>query len=87
MFYVYVLQMSNKQVYTGSTSDLRRRLREHQLGKSTTTSKYLPVTLIFYEAFVSKVDAQRREMYLKTTKGKSALRMMLKEYFTNTPRW
>jgi predicted GIY-YIG superfamily endonuclease len=34
--------------------------------------------LIFYEAFVEKSDAVRREDYLKTTKGKSTLRMMLR---------
>jgi len=38
--------------------------------------------LIFYEAYLVKSDAQRREMYLKTTKGKRALKLMLADYFS-----
>lgn len=36
--------------------------------------------LIFYEAYLMKSDAQRREVYLKTTKGKRALKLMLVDY-------
>lgn len=36
------------------------------------------LNLFFYEAFLAKEDAIRREDYLKTTKGKSTLRMMLR---------
>jgi len=38
--------------------------------------------LIFYEAYLEKSDAQRREIYLKTTKGKRALKLMLTDYFS-----
>jgi putative endonuclease len=82
MYYVYILQMSNKQLYTGFTSDLKRRLYEHRIGKNITTSKYLPAQLIFYEAFAKEADARRREKYLKSSNGKSTLRMMLREYFS-----
>ena len=39
MFYVYLLrsQSSPEQVYTGFTEDLRQRLAEHNMGKSTHT--------------------------------------------------
>ncbi|MEK7083894.1 MAG: GIY-YIG nuclease family protein [Patescibacteria group bacterium] len=83
MFYVYVLKMSNGQTYAGFSSDLRRRLREHQSGGNKTTRKYLPVQLIFYEAYIHEGDARRREQYFKTTKGKNTLRIMLKETFGN----
>ena len=77
MYYVYILKMRNSQLYTGFTSDLRRRIREHKSGGNKTTCKHLPVQLIFYEAYLNKDDAIRREQYLKTTKGKTTLRIML----------
>lgn len=80
MFYTYVLQMNNENFYIGYTSDLKRRLAEHKSGSNNTTKKYLPVKLIFYEAYLNKKDAQRREVYFKTSKGKTTLRLMLKEY-------
>jgi putative endonuclease len=84
MFYVYVLLMRNKQFYTGFTDNLRRRMIEHNAGGNKTTKKFLPVKLIFYEAFINEADARRREEYLKTSKGKSTLRLMLREFITTT---
>ncbi|RJQ29878.1 GIY-YIG nuclease family protein [Candidatus Parcubacteria bacterium] len=66
MFYVYMLRSKkNGQLYTGSTNDLRRRLVEHNLGKSFHTRKYLPYELIYYEAYKSETDARNRESSLK----------------------
>lgn len=65
MFYVYVLKMSNEQIYIGFTADLKKRLQEHNSGKSFTTSKYLPVCLIYYEAYNSRSDAKLRETMIK----------------------
>jgi len=78
MFYVYLLESTkNHQIYTGMSSDLKRRMKEHQAGKVRTTNRLLPVRLIFYESFLDERDAIRRENYLKTNKGKSTIRMML----------
>ncbi|NQT49701.1 GIY-YIG nuclease family protein [Candidatus Kuenenbacteria bacterium] len=80
-FYVYILKsLKDGKFYIGLTADLKRRVSEHQKGKNISTSKRLPVELIYYEAFLSKKDAQRRERYFKTTKGKTTLRQMLREY-------
>jgi putative endonuclease len=78
MFFVYILLLSNKQLYTGITTDLRRRLREHKLGRSHFTKNRLPITLVFYEVFYNKEDAEKRERYFKTSKGKYTLKAMLK---------
>ena len=81
MFYTYLLEMSNGQLYTGSTNDLRRRYCEHQAGEVETTKKYLPLKLIFYEAFLNEKDARRREQYFKTTKGKKMIKVILRQYY------
>lgn len=80
MYYVYVLQsLKDKKLYIGFTSDLKRRSKEHKTGGSDSTKKRLPFRLVFYEAFISKKDAEKREQYFKTTKGKRTLRLMLKD--------
>jgi len=82
-FYVYVLRSLSKKdyIYVGFTTDLKRRLTEHNSGSEFSTKPHIPYDLIFYEAYLNVKDAKRREEYFKTTKGKTTLRTMLKEYF------
>ena len=79
MFYVYILKLNNGQLYTGYTADLRRRLSEHQAGKSAFTSERLPVELIHYEAYKLESDARRRERFLKSSEGKEMLRRQIRD--------
>ncbi len=58
---------------------MRQRIKDHQTGRDATTRRFLPVKLIYYEAFPSEEDARRREKYFKTNKGKITLRLMLRE--------
>jgi len=82
MFYVYVLEsLNHDEIYTGYTNDLKRRLEEHNHGLSSSTKRYKPWKIIYYEACLNKDDAQRREGYLKTTQGGRLLKRRLKEYF------
>jgi putative endonuclease len=79
MYYVYVLlSLKDHKFYIGFTGDLRRRIKEHNAGKNISTKSRLPFKLFYYEANLSKKDAERRERYFKTTKGKSTLRQMLR---------
>ena len=80
MHYVYILwsEKENK-FYIGYTVDLERRLKEHGNGCCHTTARMDNPKLVFFEAFVCENDARRREQYFKTTKGKKALRLMLRE--------
>ncbi len=65
-YYVYILKSKQHNwLYIGCTSDLVKRLIEHNSGKSFTTKKYLPLELVYYEAYLSKIDAFEREKKLK----------------------
>lgn len=76
---VYVLfSEKDRQLYTGYTSNIERRLNEHQSGNNESTKYRLPLHLIFCEYYLFKSDAEKREMYLKTTAGKRTLKIMLK---------
>jgi putative endonuclease len=80
--YVYVIQ-SNKtdDLYVGYSSDLKKRLEEHNSGKNFSTKSKIPWSLIHYEAYKNMKDTIRREKYLKTNQGARLLKRMLKEYF------
>ena len=66
MYYVYLIKSLNKNwVYIGSTDDLRKRFREHNLGRVKSTNAYRPFRLIYYEAYENKTDARKREIELK----------------------
>lgn len=81
MYYVYVLQsLKDGKLYIGSTSDLKQRCRQHYNGEAFSTKGRRPLKLIFYEAFVEKDDAIRRENYFKTNPGKRTLKLMLRTY-------
>jgi len=80
MFYVYLLQDTEGDLYTGYTSDLRKRLKEHNQGKTIST-KNRRWSVIYYEACMQEGDARRREKYLKTTHGKRMIKLRLKEHF------
>jgi len=76
---VYILRMSNGQLYVGFTADIQRRLHEHELGKVASTKQRRPVKLLHYESYLLKTDAERRERFLKTTEGKRLLRMQIRD--------
>ncbi len=82
-YYVYVLQSIKypDKLYVGSTHDLKKRVAKHNRADNFSTAPYIPWRLIFYEAYLYKEDAIRRERYLKTNKGSKVIKQMLKEYF------
>ena len=78
-YYTYVLKSDiDNNWYTGFTSNLRKRLAEHDNGMNLSTKHRAPFTLIYYEACLNKYDAIAREKYLKSGMGKRYLRNRLK---------
>lgn len=78
MFYIYILKsLKDNKFYTGFSSNLRKRIREHHLGNVQSTKNRRPLELIYYEAYQYKENALRREKFLKTTKGKMQLRKQI----------
>ena len=73
MWYTYALK-GDRRIYIGMTSDLRRRLSEHLSGKTHSTSRMGKLTLVYYEAFLSKQDAINQELFYKTGRGREVLK-------------
>ena len=81
MFYNYIIEsLIDKQLYTGFTSDLKKRLKEHNQGLNLSTKRYKPWKLVYYESCLEESDARRREGYLKTTQGTRLVKRRLKDY-------
>jgi len=81
--YVYILQSSkNKSLYIGFTTDIKRRINEHNSGRNLSTKPFRPYKLIYCEAFLNKSDAKGREIYLKSGYGRKTINTMLKNYFS-----
>jgi putative endonuclease len=66
--------MSRNYIYVGLTNDLERRLHQHQMGQNKTTNPYLPFKLLYKEAYQTREEARRREIYLKSGIGKEFLK-------------
>ena len=80
-YYVYILQsLKNNSFYIGYTSDLKKRLKEHNSGLSQATKPFIPYKIIFYEAFLNRVDAKNREIYLKSGYGRKTIKTLLSKY-------
>ena len=65
---VYLLQCADQSLYAGVTTDLARRLQQHNgqlAGGARYTQPRRPVALVWSEACNSRSDAQQREHALR----------------------
>jgi putative endonuclease len=74
--YVYILKCADGSYYTGCTTDLRKRLLEHDLGEGAKyTKKRLPVSMVYFEEY-SRIDAafeREKQIQRWSRKKKEAL--------------
>jgi predicted GIY-YIG superfamily endonuclease len=79
LFYVYLIESVSTpgQRYVGITTDLKKRLQEHDAGKSSHTSKFKPWCLKTYVAFSDRTKATSFELYLKSGSGHAFARKRL----------
>jgi len=73
MHYVYIIQSLNypDQIYVGCTTDLKKRMSNHNSGTTSHTEKYKPWKLVVYLAFEDKAKAYVFEEYLKSGSGRA----------------
>jgi len=75
MITVYAIKSLIKNyIYVGQTDNLQRRLEEHNKGKNRTTKPYKPFKLILGEIFKTRIEARKREKYLKSGCGREYLK-------------
>jgi putative endonuclease len=74
---VYILKNSENKIYIGQTSDLSRRLEEHNFTGVGYTSKHRPWVLVHTEEFKTRSKAMSREKYFKTGKGRIKIKEII----------
>ena len=78
-WFAYVLLCENGSLYRGYTDDLQKRFESHKSGKGAKyTRMHKPIKIAYHEEFETKIDAIKRERYLKSAEGK----LWLKENLT-----
>jgi putative endonuclease len=66
MWYVYIISCSDNSLYTGTTTDISRRVKEHDSGKGGGyTRARLPVKLVHKETCSTRSLALKREFRIK----------------------
>jgi len=75
MVTVYALYNGlNEEVYVGMTTNLARRLKEHNTGKNKYTKAFMPWTVFYTEEHENWEEGRNREKYLKSAAGKRFLK-------------
>lgn len=75
MYHTYVLKSSfNNDIYVGSTENIENRLHKHNSGRVKSTKGYRPWILLESKEFLTRSEAYRYEMFLKTGQQKELLR-------------
>ena len=75
MFVVYVLYSEKfERTYVGFTNDLERRLKEHNSKQNKSTKAYVPWTVIYQEQSKTRIEARKREKYLKSGIGRDFIK-------------
>ncbi|MFA6131790.1 MAG: GIY-YIG nuclease family protein [Patescibacteria group bacterium] len=77
-YFVYVLlSLKDRRLYTGFTTDLDRRMKEHNEGTTKSTKNRRPFVLLYYEVYRTEQEAKKREKFLKGGNGRAALKQQL----------
>ena len=82
MYFVYMVKCSDNTLYTGITTDLQRRIQEHNTSKKGAKYTRLrrPVTLVYSEECQDRSSASKRESVIKKLKREDKLGMITKKY-------
>ena len=78
MYFVYIIKsLKDGNYYVGITSNLGKRLNEHNRGKNRSTKGRVPFKLVNYEEFDTLSGARQREKFLKSYKGVQEKRKLM----------
>jgi putative endonuclease len=77
--FLYILYSEKlDKFYIGSTSDIVRRISEHNRGKEKFTKTGMPWELKYKEEFSELIDARRRELFIKKQKSRKFIENLIK---------
>ncbi len=75
---VYALKSDvDARIYVGFTTNVDKRLKEHNSGKTKSTKGYRPWKVIYTESCETRIEARELEKYYKSGIGKEKLKKMV----------
>ena len=74
--YILFSEKLNKY-YIGSTSDINRRIEDHNRGKEKFTRTGTPWQIVYSEQFEILADARRRELQIKKQKSRKYIERLI----------
>jgi putative endonuclease len=78
MYYVYILRSKKTgKRYIGYTNNLKKRLQQHNSGKTKSLIKHLPLEVIKIEEYKFYEDARKREKQIKKYKSGEAFKKLI----------
>ncbi len=78
MFQAYILHSpAFERYYTGSCEYIDLRLKQHNDGLVRSTKVYRPWVLVYSESFMSRSEARKRELQIKSYKGGEAFKKLI----------
>ena len=81
MYFIYVLQsLKTYSFYIGHCENLMVRIAEHNRGKTKSTKYKIPWVIIYFETFETKLEANHRELEIKSYKGGNSFKNLIKVY-------
>ncbi len=84
-YFVYAIySLKARRIYVGLSSDVENRVIQHNSGKTQSTKSYIPWKLFYFEKHKSRVEARKREIYLKSGSGKEFLKEILRQFIQNS---
>lgn len=76
-WFVYIVECSDKSLYTGITNNLKNRIKTHNEGKGAKyTRARRPVVLKYYETASDKSSASKREIALKNLSRSQKIKLI-----------
>jgi predicted GIY-YIG superfamily endonuclease len=74
---LYIIQCRDGSLYTGITTDISRRIKEHNSKKGAFyTQNKTPVELVYQEALPNQSEARKREAAIKRLTRKEKLELV-----------
>jgi len=78
MYFVYILRsLKDYKYYIGCTSNLDRRVNEHNAGKTLSLRNRRPLEIVYYERYDNQTEAYKREKQIKSYKGGGSFRKLI----------
>ena len=78
MYFVYVIKsQKDNKLYYGLTTNLQKRLVEHNTGSVRSTKNRIPFDLVYHEEVKTLLKARKKEKYFKSGFGRKYVKLKL----------